>query len=151
MHQASQSLSYTEQTCQSETTQTGLMGFRLLPLSLITFTARAAMCGLQHLPISSVVINAFCDGLSWLVNFVPIQTAKAEDFVALGAVLVSSSVTGFHKSAQGLSCHLEDDLEESTIQPCTRIQKLHLTGCLGLSGFVQIIVKSVFVTKHQSE
>ena len=57
------------------------------------------------------------------MNFVPITTAKA--------VLVLSSVTGFHKSAQSLSCHLEDNLEELTILPCIRIQKLHLTSCPG--------------------
>lgn len=42
------------------------------------------------------------------------------------------SVTGVHKSAQSLGCHLEDDLEEVAILLHTRMQKkLHLTGCLG--------------------
>lgn len=51
------------------------------PLSR-SHTAQAAGHGLL---ISSVVINAFCDGLSWVVNFIPVTTAEAEAFSGSGS------------------------------------------------------------------
>lgn len=55
------------------------------PLSLSTPTAQVAGHGLWRLLVSSVVINAFCDGLSCLVNFVPITTAEAPGFSGFGS------------------------------------------------------------------
>lgn len=84
--------------------------------------------GLQHFPISSAVIKAFCDSLGWVLSFVPFYNDSWrrlwlwEQYWSQAVRLL----TEFHKRAQSFTCHLE----EITIL-CTGVHKFHLTSCLG--------------------